>query len=103
MENRRSRYQQMELYMAGALTVDLILFIGYMLAAGAGIIWLQVIMAILTIGLSVLCLWFLYVSRELFAPRSLWMGVAAAAILVCLLFSIILNFPSPDPYQALHK
>ena len=100
MQTKRNRYQQMELYMTGALIVDLILFILYMCVAGAGIIWLQVIIAILTIGLSGLCLWFLYVSKELFAPRSLWMGVAAAAILVCLFFSITLNFPSPNPYLA---
>jgi len=30
----------------------------------------------------------------------LWMSVSAAAVVLCLLFSLILNMPSPNPYKA---
>ena len=95
--SKRNRYQQMEQYMLGALLAALVMFIIYLCAAGTGTIWLQVIAAIVAIGISGACLYFLYISQELLKPRSLWMSVAAAAIIVCILFSIILQFPSPNP------
>ena len=99
MDNKNNRYQTMERNMILVLLGDLALFIIYLISAGNGIIWLKVIFFILTISLSVLCLAFLYISGELLKQRSLWMGTAAAAIAVCLLFSLILNFPSPSPYR----
>ena len=44
------------------------------------------LLLVLCILLSLACLAFLYVSKELLRQRSLWMSTAAAAILVCLLF-----------------
>ena len=98
MSNRPNRYKTMERYMSCALAVDLVLFIIFLIAAGNGIIWLKVICTIFSILISVLCLAFLYVTKELFRERSLWMSVSAAAILVCTIFALILNFPSPSPY-----
>lgn len=95
--SKRNRYQTMERYMFGALLAALTMFIIYLFAAGGGTIWLQVITAILATCISGACLYFLYISKELLRPRSLWMSVSAAAIIVCLLFSIILQFPSPNP------
>lgn len=103
MANTPSRYKQMEQYMCCALLADLLIFIFYLIAAGNGIIGLKVILAILTILLSGLCLAFLYKSKELFNQRSLWMSFSAGAILICLLFSLILNFPSPNPYKQAEK
>ena len=103
MANSPSRYKQMERYMCCALLVDLIVFIFYLIAAGNGIIWLKVILAIVTILLSGLCLAFLYMSKELLNQRSLWMSVSAGAIVICLLFSLLLNFPSPNPYKQAEK
>ena len=99
MDNSRKRYQQMERYMTYALLTDLLLFILFLITAGNGIIWLKVILAILVISLSGLCLAYLYFSRELLRQRSFWMSVSAAAILVCLLFSLVLNYPSPHKYK----
>jgi len=94
-----NRYSQMERYMSCALILDLVLFIAYLIAAGNGIIWLKAILFILTIALSLLCLAYLYLTKELLKQRSFWMSVCAGAIAICLLFSLILNFPSPSPYQ----
>lgn len=99
MDNSRKRYRQMEQYMSYALLSDLVLFILFLVTAGHGIIWLKVILAILVIGLSALCLAYLYLTQELLRQRSFWMSVSAAAILICLLFSLVLNYPSPHKYK----
>lgn len=98
MRQQNNRYNQMERYMCIALVLDLIFFITYLIAAGNGIIWLKITMVILTLVLSFLCLAYLYLTQELLKQRSLWMSVSAVAIAVCLLFSVLLNFPSPRPY-----
>ena len=95
MAAKRNRYKEMERYMIGALILDLLLFVFYMISAGSGVIWLKVVLSILIILLSGAILAFLYITRELLRPRSLWMTAAAVAIVVCLLFSLVLNFPSP--------
>ncbi len=99
MDKKQNRYKDMERKMCLVLLADLLLFVGYLIAAGNGIIWLKVILFILTIFVAILCLVFLYLSDELFKPRSLWMSAAALAIAVCVLFSLILNFPSPSPFR----
>ena len=98
MTNGNDRYQQMQWYMTYTLIADAGLFLLYLIFAGFGVTWLKVITAILSILISIVCLGFLYITKELRKPRSLWMTAAAAAILVCLLFSIILNFPCPNIY-----
>lgn len=97
MARKLNRYKEMERYMILAIGLDVALFVLYMIVAGAGIIWLKVILTILMVLLSGAILAFLYMTQELLRPRSLWMTAAAGAILVCLVFSLILNFPSP-PY-----
>lgn len=99
MDNN-TRYKQMELYMICALVADAGIFLLYLIFSGFGIIWLKVITAILCFLLSAACLALLYISKELLRQRSLWMSTAAAAIIVCLLFSLILNFPCPNKYKS---
>ncbi|MBQ5608119.1 MAG: hypothetical protein IIU86_03755 [Oscillospiraceae bacterium] len=99
MAKKSSRYKQMERYMTCALCTDTIIFILYLLLAGQGIIWLKIIMALFCILLSLAILGFLFISQELLKPRSLWLSVSAVAILVCLICSLLLNFPSPNEYK----
>lgn len=99
MANKPNRYKEMERYMTFALCGNAVVFFLYLLAAGNGVIWLKVILALLGLGVSGLILWVLYTSRELLRQRSLWITTGAAAIAVCLLFSLILNFPSPNKYK----
>ena len=88
---QRNRYQKMELYMTGILLAALTLFVLYFVFAG--IVWVKVILSILIILICCLCLTYLYLTGELRKPRSLWMGTAAAALLVCLIVSLLLSFP----------
>ena len=95
-----NRYKSMEKIMTRVLLADLGIFILFLVFAGIGIVWLKITLAIIAILTSILCLAYLYLTQELLKKRSLWMSVSAAAILVCILFSLILNFPSPNPYKA---
>lgn len=95
MAKKQNRYKDLETKLTAALIVDAVIFILYLLFAGLGIIWLKVVTAILTILISGLCLVLLYFSGELLRQRSLWMTVGFGAVVICLLFSLILNYPSP--------
>ena len=102
MTNGQNRYKTMSRNMTLVLIADCILFIIYLAAAGVGVVWLKVVSAILTILVAGLCLAFLYLTKELLRQRSLWMTTAAAALVICVLFSLILNFPSPSPFAQDH-
>ena len=98
-QKRNNKFQQMQWYLTDALIAAVGIFALYMVFAGFGVVWLKVLTAILAILISFGCLVVLYRTRELLRPRSLWMTTAAAAIIVCLLFSLVLNFPSPNKYK----
>ena len=95
MANEAKRFKQMETMMTAVLIAATVFFIIYLIAAGSGVIWLKALMAIITILVCGLCLAYLYMTRLLTAPRSLWMSAAAGSIIICTLFSWILGFPSP--------
>ena len=95
MARRKSRFKKMEFYITIALCVDAAIFLAYLFFAGMGLLALKIIAAVLCIALSGAALYQLFVSHELLRRRSFWMTVAAACIIICLLFSLILNFPAP--------
>ena len=97
MPQRKNRYFQMRKIMSCILLGDFAVFILYLIAAGLGIIWLKALTSIIAILTSLLCLGYLYMTQEIFKKRSFWMTVAAAAIIVCILYSLALNFPCPAP------
>lgn len=99
MANRPMRYRELEQYLTYALIAQAILFVLYLICAGSGIIWLKVILAIILFLLSGGTLAILFLRKELLRHRSLWMTVGALAVIICLLFSLILNYPSPNPYK----
>jgi cytochrome bd-type quinol oxidase subunit 2 len=97
MDKSAKRYADMERYITLALIASLLLFIVFLVASGCGIVWLKILVAIFAILIPGLCLYVLYLTKELLRQRSLWMSVASAAIIICILFSLILNYPSPKP------
>lgn len=94
MTKDAKRFKQMETIMTAVLIAATVLFIIYLIAAGNGIIWLKAVMAIITILVCGLCLVYLYMTKLLLRPKTMWMTLAAGAIIICLLFSLILNFPA---------
>ena len=91
----RKRYKELEDMMTRVLIADVVVFALFLLFAGLGVAAMKVICAIVTIIVSGLCLAFLYLTGELKKRRSLWMVVGFVGILVCLLISLICNYPSP--------
>ncbi len=93
------RYQEMERKMTYVLIADAVLFLLYLICAGNGVTGLKVLLAIVCILGSALAIGFLYMTGELLRARSRWMLAALGSIIICILVSLILNFPSPDPYR----
>lgn len=93
------KYQQLQWYLTFALIAAAGMFALYLVFAGFGIIWLKAVTAVLAILISFGCLAVLFMKKELMRQRSLWMTAAAASIIVCLLFSLVLRFPSPNKYK----
>lgn len=92
---KRSRYKDMERGMTILLIASALDFILFLVFAGMGILWLKVITAIFAILMPVLCLFFLFLSRELLKQRSLWITMGFFGILICTIVSLIVNYPSP--------
>ncbi len=97
MAERKNRYKQLEQVMSAAIIADFVLFILFLVVAGKGIIWAKVITAILCLVISFGSVGYLYLTKEMLRARSLWITFAAGAIALCVMFAVILNFPSPHP------
>jgi len=87
--------------MTYALLADAGLFVMYLLFAGFGISWLKVTLAVIAILISGLCVAYLHMTGELLRPRSRWLVVGFLSVLLCILVSLLLNYPSPDPLKQL--
>ena len=97
MARKQNRYREMERILTIALLADAAVFLLYLLAAGFGVIWLKVITAIIAIFGSLLCVGWLYLTGEVGRRRSLWMVTAFVCIAICVLISMLLNYPCPAP------
>ncbi len=95
MDRKKARYKKMETIMTAVLCLDAVIFAAYLIFAGAGMIALKVITAVFCFLISGAVLYFLYMTRELLRKRSIWMTLAAACIILCVLVSLILKFPAP--------
>lgn len=96
MANKKNRYKEMERIITMVLIGDGAAFALYLLFSGLGVGWLKAILTIAMILVSIAGLVFLYLNGELLKQRSLWMSAGFAAVLLCLLVSLICNYPSPN-------
>ena len=92
---KRNRYREMESLMTKVILADLLVFVLFLVCAGNGWTVFKVITAIISIFGSLLCLGWLYMTGEFPKRRSLWMITAFACIALCVLVSLLLNFPCP--------
>lgn len=95
MSAKKTRYKKMEVTMTAVICLDTAIFLAYLIFAGIGLLGLKIITAILSIVISGIILYFLFISKELLRKRSLWMTYSAACILLCIIVSLVLNFPAP--------
>ncbi len=93
MAEKRSRYQDLERVMTVLLITVAVDFVLFLIFAGSGIVWAKVLTAIFAMLMTVLCLGYLYMTRELLRQRSLWLTTGFGAAFVCTLMSLICNFP----------
>lgn len=97
---KRNRYKQMEELLTKILLADAAIFVLYLIFAGTGVTALKAITAIIAILVSGLSLAFLYMNGEIKKRRSRWMVAGFGAVLVCLLVSLVVHYPSPAPVKA---
>ena len=95
MNSKKTRYKKMEAIVTGVLCVDTVIFVAYLSFAGSGMVAMKAVTAIFALLISGAVLCFLYMTRELLRRRSIWMTLAAACIVLCLIASLILHFPAP--------
>ena len=96
----RKRYKDIERFLTMVLLADAGVFLLYMIFAGIGLTFLKVVCTILCIVASIACLGLLYMTGEMKKARSRWLVLGFASIVVCLLVSLILNYPSPAQVAA---
>lgn len=92
---KRNRYRELESLMTKVLIADALIFVLYMVFAGRGMNFLRITTAVLSVMISSLSLGWLFLTREFFRRRSLWMVTTCVAILLCLLLSLIMKYPCP--------
>ena len=97
---KRMRYKQIDQLLTRVLIADTAVFILFLIFAGFGITIMKVLTVIIALLLSGLCLAYLYMLGEFKKARSRWLVMGFAAIILCTLVSLILNFPSPAPEYA---
>ena len=95
MANRR-RYKDVERVLAQILLGEAAVFVLYLIFAGLGIVSLKVVTSIVIVVASVLCLAFLYMCGEMVKRRSRWLVFGFASVLLLLIVSLLLNYPSPN-------
>lgn len=95
-KNEYKRYKKNERIWIYGVIADAGIFALYLLMAGLGVVWLKWILAIVAILLSAAGLASLYLTGELRRQRSLYLTAGFGAVIVVILFSLILNYPSPN-------
>lgn len=96
---KRSSFRQLEQKLTIILAADLALFVLYLITAGSGIVWLKWLIALVTVAGSAFFLFFMYLIGEVKKDRkrSHWLICAFAGIAICVIVSLICNYPSPLP------
>ena len=64
MEHKQSRFRQLESLLTMILYVNIAIFIGYLVTAALGIVVAKIILAVLTILLSLFCEWLLFCAKR---------------------------------------
>ncbi len=90
-----NRYQELDRGMTILILASTLDFILFLIFSGAGILWAKVLTAIFAILMPLLCLVYLYLTKEWLKQRSLWLTTGFGSILVCTIVSLICNFPCP--------
>ena len=91
----RRRYKDIERFLTQVLIADAAVFVLYMVFAGMGFGFLKITATVLCLLASIACLALLYMTGEMKKARSRWLVLGFGSIVLCLLVSLLLNYPSP--------
>lgn len=97
---KRNRYRELESMMMKIFAGDAAAFLLYIIFAGRGWNVVKIIAAVVVLLVSVFALVWLFIVKEMFRRRSLWMVTGFGAILICLLVSLVLKYPCPPVVSA---
>lgn len=92
---KRNRYRELESLMMKIFAGDAAALVLYIIFAGRGWTVVKIIAAVIILLISILALVWLFVVKEMFRRRSLWMVTGFGAILICLVVSLVLKYPCP--------
>ena len=96
----RRRYKDIERFLTTVLLADTAVFVLYLFFAGMGLTVLKIITTVLCVVASIGCLALLHMTGETKKARSRWLVVGFGSIVICLLFSLVLNYPAPAEVAA---
>ncbi len=92
---KRNRYREMESLMTKIILGDVLVLVLYLVSAGMGWNLVKVISAIISVFGSLLCVGWLFLTGEFKRRRSLWMVTIFICIVICVAFSLLVNYPVP--------
>ena len=93
MANRNNRYRQLDFIMTRVVLGAVFMYLLYLLSAATGIGWLKGLTAVIVILGSVLCVGYLFLTREWLKKRSLWMTLSFASLALLTIISLLCKVP----------
>ena len=95
MEQKNTRYKDLELFLTILVIAMLALFIFYLVMAAGGKTVLQIIAAVMVGSIAAFGLWLLFKSKELLRQRSIWITLSFLCCALVTIVSLLAGYPGP--------
>ena len=95
MEQKNTRYKDLELFLTILVIAMLALFIFYLVMAAGGKTVLQIIAAVMVGSIAAFGLWLLFKSKELLRQRSIWITLSFLCCTLVTIVSLLAGYPGP--------
>ena len=95
MEQKNTRYKDLELFLTILVVAMLALFIFYLVMAAGGKTVLQIIVAVMVGSIAAFGLWLLFKSKELLRQRSIWITLSFLCCALVTIVSLLAGYPGP--------
>ena len=95
MEQKNTRYKDLEQFLTILVVAMLALFIFYLIMAAGGKTVLQIIAAVMIGSIAAFGLWLLVKSKELLRQRSIWITLSFLCCTLVTIVSLLAGYPGP--------
>ena len=95
MEQKNTRYKDLELFLTILVVAMLAMFIFYLVMAAGGKTVLQIIAAVMVGSIAAFGLWLLVKSKELLRQRSIWITLSFLCCTLVTIVSLLAGYPGP--------